>query len=560
KEKREAVYTKPFEAIQSNTSFEVWVPVFKENVFIGLFAGVYSCDKLLKSCLPDEDYGNTRVSLIEANANILASYPKSYNETKGVMYEKYLAPLYNTMGVRVETISVQTFGWTMIILISLIVILVFSFAYSLFKVSIENRLRKEAQNELEKREITLKQQNIEYYLLTEEYKSQNENLIKARTKAEESDRLKSAFLANMSHEIRTPMNGILGFSELLKAPNLSGEEQQRYISIIEKSGIRMLNIINDIIDISKIESGSMNLLITETNVNDIFEYIYTFFKPEMVKKGIQPSIKRNLPVGEAIINTDREKFIAIMTNLVKNAIKYTNTGTIEFGCDRKGSYVEFFVKDTGIGVPEDRQQAIFERFIQADISDTMALQGAGLGLSITKAYVEMLNGKIWMESEEGKGSIFYFTLPCNAEQEEKNVAQKTTADKGTENRVLPEVSGLKILIAEDDETSALFGSISVQKISREIIKTKNGLEAVDICRKHPDIDLILMDIQMPGLNGHDATRQIRQFNSKVVIIAQTAYGLTGDREKAINAGCNDYIAKPINKNELLALIQMYFAK
>jgi hypothetical protein len=240
-------------------------------------------------------------------------------------------------------------------------------------------------------------------------------LILAKEHAEESDKLKSAFLANISHEIRTPMNGILGFSELLKEPGLSGDQQQEYIRIIEICGARMLNIINDIIDISKIESGLMTVNKKDTNINEEIEFIYIFFKPQVEEKGMQFLFKNTLSNKEATIKTDSEKLNSILTNLVKNAIKYSNEGTIEFGYIKKDTIIEFYVKDTGIGIPKDRQLAIFERFIQADIADKMAQQGAGLGLSISKAYVEILGGKIWVESEEGIGSTFYFTLPYNVE-------------------------------------------------------------------------------------------------------------------------------------------------
>ena len=381
-------------------------------------------------------------------------------------------------------------------------------------------------------------------------------LIKAKEKAEESDRLKSAFLANMSHEIRTPMNGILGFSELLKNSKLSGEQKHNYIEIIDKSGRRMLNIINDIVDISKIEAGLMKVDIKESNVNEQIEYIYTFFKPEVEAKGIQFFFKNTSPGKEAIIKTDREKLFAILTNLVKNAIKYSIEGSIEFGYENKGDYLEFYVKDTGIGIPKNRQEAIFERFIQADIMDPMARQGAGLGLSITKAYVEMLGGKIWVESEVGSGSSFYFTLPYNLELKEKNSTIKIKDTKRSENQI----KNLKILIAEDDETSGILLSTFVSEFSNEIIKSKTGREAIEVCLNNPDLDLILMDIQMPDLNGYEATRQIRKFNKDVVIIAQTAFGLAGDREKSLEAGCNDYITKPINKDQLVALIQNSFNK
>ncbi|MHB1148408.1 MAG: PAS domain S-box protein [Lutibacter sp.] len=238
-------------------------------------------------------------------------------------------------------------------------------------------------------------------------------LLVAKERAEESDRLKSAFLANMSHEIRTPMNGILGFASFLQEPGLTGEKQQKYLKVIEKSGARMLNIINDIVNISKIESGLMNVHLEETNINEQMENSYNFFKPEADVKGLQFSIENRLLEKETIIKTDSLKIYAILSSLVKNAIKYTDEGTITYGYVNKGDELEFYVKDTGIGIPKDRQNAIFERFIQADVYDKMAFQGAGLGLSIAKAYVELLGGKIWVESEEGKGSTFYFTISCN---------------------------------------------------------------------------------------------------------------------------------------------------
>jgi len=257
-----------------------------------------------------------------------------------------------------------------------------------------------------------------------ELKSFQEKQVILLKKAKESDRLKSAFLANMSHEIRTPMNGILGFSDLLKTPNLSGKEQQQYINIIEKSGKRMLNILNDIVNVSKIESGLMELNIEETNINEQIDFIYSFFKPEVEEKGIRLVIKKPLIGKEPFIQSDREKIYGILTNLIKNAVKFTKNGTIELGYVLKTinepAELEFYIKDTGIGVPKDRLVAIFDRFIQADISGKMAYQGAGLGLSISKAYVELLGGKIWVESEEGKGSIFYFTLPYLTELKEKN--------------------------------------------------------------------------------------------------------------------------------------------
>lgn len=240
-----------------------------------------------------------------------------------------------------------------------------------------------------------------------------EDLILAKEKAEESDRLKSAFLANMSHEIRTPMNGIMGFTELLKKPKLTGVKKVKYINIIQKSGARMLNIINDIINISKIESGQMEITISETNINEEMEYIYNFFKPELDKKGIHVQLKNKLSNKQVILKTDRDKVYAILINLVKNAIKFTSSGSIWFGYEKKSNYLEFFVSDTGEGIPKKQIEFIFDRFRRGDETYTRNQEGSGLGLSISKAFVEMLGGEIWVESEQGKGSTFYFTLPYN---------------------------------------------------------------------------------------------------------------------------------------------------
>ena len=389
-------------------------------------------------------------------------------------------------------------------------------------------------------------------------KKSEEDLIVALIKAEESDRLKIAFLHNVSHEIRTPMSGILGFTDLLLEPELTGKEQQTYIDIIKKSGDRMLNTVNDLMDISRIESGVVKLAVSEVNVNDQTKDIYAFFKPEAEKKGIQLFFKNTLAEQEAIIKIDRVKIYAILTNLIKNAIKYSDEGTIEFGynlkADSEPAELEFFVKDTGIGIPNDRQQAIFDRFVQADIEDTRAFEGSGLGLSISKAYVEMLGGRIWVESEEDVGSQFYFTIPYNPKPEEKTTAINETPKKKIEDQI----TDLKILIAEDVEEAVMYLKLVVKKFSSEILYAETGTETVEICRNNPDIDLILMDIKMPKMNGYEATRQIREFNKDVVIIAQTAYALYGDREKALEAGCNDYISKPINKGELMKKIGRFY--
>jgi len=386
-----------------------------------------------------------------------------------------------------------------------------------------------------------------------ERKLVDEELIIAKEKAEESDRLKSAFLANMSHEIRTPMNGIIGFANLLKEPGLSGEQQQEFIAFIEKSGARMLNIIQEIIDISKIESGQMQLNLGEINLNAKVEDIYKLLKLDSEKKGIQLFVKTSLIGPEANIITDGEKLYGVITNLVKNAIKYTDEGSVEFGYVKKGDCIEFYVKDTGIGIPKDKQKAIFDRFVQADIEDIQARQGAGLGLAIAKAFVEKLGGDIWLDSIEGKGSTFYFTIQNYRKPEPISITKNNVPNVNEQG-----IAGkLKVLIVDDDETSQYLLLNMIKKYAGEVLLASSGKEAVETCRANADIDFVFMDIRMPNMNGFEATQQIHQFNKDVVIIAQTAFALAGDREKALQIGCNDYISKPIKSDLLLAIIQKH---
>ena len=399
--------------------------------------------------------------------------------------------------------------------------------------------------------------------LTIHRKQTEEELIEALEKATESDRLKSAFLANMSHEIRTPMNGILGFSDLLKEPGLTGSQQQQYIEVIQKSGDRMLNTINDIVDFSKIEAGQMSLTIDSLNVSQKMQFLHTFFKPEAEKKGIQLTTTCAADLQHTLLETDREKLHAILSNLIKNAIKYTSKGSIDFGFVSKKSKSEsiaqtvkepdellFYVKDTGMGIAKERQKAIFERFVQADIEDRQALQGSGLGLSISKAFVEMLGGKIWVESEPEKGSTFYFTIAYKAFKANSKPVLKRNGKS---------VSFMQktVLIVEDVEVSYHLIKMVVEKVGIKTIWAKHGKEAIECCEENPEIDLVLMDISMPVMNGYKATKEILKSNPNLPIIAQTAYAINGDREKSIAAGCIDYVTKPIRKDELLEVVGKY---
>lgn len=377
-----------------------------------------------------------------------------------------------------------------------------------------------------------------------------EELIIALKKAEESDHLKTAFLANMSHEIRTPMNGILGFASLLKKPGLSIDEQQKFIEIIESSGERMLNIINDLINISKIESGQMDVSFSRININEEIEELSAFFKPELDQKGMQFDINYSLKAEEASLYTDKDKLDAILTNLIKNAIKYSNEGIIELGYNLKNGFIEFFVKDSGIGIAKDQIKNIFKRFVQAELGYTRSYEGAGLGLSIAQAYVNMLDGEIWVESKEEVGSQFYFTIPY------KKHSEKHSIQKASDNNLVPQnfMENLCILIVEDEDTADLYLTSLLKRKCKKILHAKTGIEAINLCRENKDIDLILMDIKMPQMDGYEATRIIREFNKDVKIIAQTAYALQGSREMAMEAGCNDYISKPIPPGVLMTAI------
>jgi len=360
-----------------------------------------------------------------------------------------------------------------------------------------------------------------------------------------------------SHEIRTAMNGILGFAQLLKEPEVSGDDMHHFVGIIERSGKRMLAIINDLIDISRIEAGQVDISLSEMNLKEQMEFHYSFFAPEAALKGLELKLIKNQI--EVFTRTDMDKFNAILINLLKNAIKYTQKGSVEFGyhlikCQEMGQEcIEVFVKDTGIGVPTDKQDFIFNRFNQVDLDYTKAIEGAGLGLSIAKAYAELLGGSISLASEEGKGSCFYLKIPYEECCEIKPIPeQEVCADKNMEK-----LSHLHILVVEDDEIAREYLANILDDLCKTVSFAENGQIAVDFVREHDDIDLVLMDIKLPKMDGYEATRAIRLFRPELPIIAQTAYALSGDREKTIEAGCTDYIQKPVQKDSLLRKIKKY---
>jgi CheY-like chemotaxis protein len=381
--------------------------------------------------------------------------------------------------------------------------------------------------------------------MTLQKKSEAE-LIAAKERAEESDRLKSAFLANMSHEIRTPMNSILGFISLMQETGASPSEQLEYFNVVKKGGERLMKTINDIIDISRIDSGQMQLNYSETSVEELNNIALSLFQQEAQAKNLELNFMGMEPAENLLIQSDRNKFFAVLSNLIKNAIKYTKKGTVSFGCTYDEDYLRYYVKDTGIGIPKGRHKDIFERFVQVDGSNTRDFEGSGLGLSLCKAYLEMMGGSIWLESEEGDGSTFFFQIPLKTNTKEDDLKGLDELKTSTYRKRC-----LNILIVEDDPGSYEYLSLILKRANHQVSHTYTGFEAIELCRQRNQYDLILMDVKLPGIDGYETTHRIREFDSDIQIIAVSAFAFTEDHQRALKAGCNDYITKPVNKDILL---------
>jgi signal transduction histidine kinase len=377
------------------------------------------------------------------------------------------------------------------------------------------------------------------------------NLKAAKEKAEESDRLKTAFLHNISHEIRTPLNAIIGFSGFLEQTDLSETDRKKYIDIINQSNTQLLSIINDIFNLSHIEAGQVMLKEEKTDVPVILNNLYNQYLPLAASKGLQ--LKLDISGNEdncCNIISDEGKLIQILSNLLNNALKFTPAGTITLGCSKQDRKIRFYVEDTGIGISEKEIRRIFERFYQVEKSSAENYSGAGLGLSISEAYVRLMGGEIKVESTPGKGSRFWFEVPCIP-------SGPIAVDKVVNTGINSDENKTKtILIAEDDNSNAKLLELYLRKMNARTVVVTNGLEAVDFCRQE-EVDLVLMDIKMPLMDGYSATTEIRKIKPDLNIIAQTAYSTASDKLKAMNSGCTGFISKPINKNELLTLVNKY---
>jgi len=403
--------------------------------------------------------------------------------------------------------------------------------------------------ELQTSEEELRATNEELYATSEALRESNQMLTGAKEKAEEASRLKTAFLHNLSHEVRTPLNAIYGFSQMLNNIDILADESKKFIQIIQDSSKQLVSIISDIITISSIETGQERVTNTNIRLNTLFDELHQTFSTKLNNKPIELRVYKGLTNKNDEIFVDDLKLRQVLFHLLLNAVKFTHNGFIEFGYKLKNSNLEFYVKDSGIGIERKKQDVIFERFTQADENIHAEYGGTGLGLSICKGFLNLMGGTIWVESELGQGSTFYFTLPYNPisgkNDKENDIQTKTNT---------PEMK--TILVAEDDINSFRLLKAVLKDFDFQLLHADNGRKAVEMCQNEDSICLVLMDIKMPELNGVLATKLIKELKPTLPVIAQTAYATLDDIEK--NRDVFDaYITKPLDIEQLKKLIFEY---
>ncbi|MCF6240345.1 MAG: PAS domain S-box protein [Bacteroidales bacterium] len=385
--------------------------------------------------------------------------------------------------------------------------------------------------------------------ITERIRAERQ-LKEAKKRAEESDRLKSAFLANMSHEIRTPMNAIIGFANLLKIPDLDEQNKFEYLNHIIQSGDNLLNLINDIIDVSKIEAEQLKIEKSPVNINELLNQLHSRYEELLTLKQpgeIKLYLEKALP-GEGIsIESDPYRLQQVISNLLNNAIKFTKSGRIDFGYTLENSHVKFFVRDTGLGVPKDKEQFIFTRFGKLEDPEKFNQSGTGLGLSISKSLIQLLGGNMWLNTDYKNGAEFFFTIPLREIKQNKTSDKNSNSPKPDENL---KINGKTILIAEDEVLNYKLLETLVKRTGAEVVWAKDGLQALDIVKDRNDIDLVFMDIKMPKMNGYEATKKIKQIKPNLPVIAQTAFAFADEKKRIIQSGCDRFLKKPLKKQEI----------
>ncbi len=394
----------------------------------------------------------------------------------------------------------------------------------------------------------LQKKSDEYYALYEEHKNQNLSLTKAIVRAEQSDRLKTEFLHNMSHEIRTPLNGILGFSQLLGTPDLAQEKQESFISIIQNSGKQLLRIIDDILEVSRLETKQSEVSQKKVNLNNLIMRLFSKFDLISKEKKIPFYLNKTLTDSECEMLIDDEKLEKILTHLLENAFKFTHGGYVELGYIIDNKLVDFYVRDTGIGIREDKLNVIFERFAQEEEELSRTYGGLGLGLSIAAENAQLMGGKITVHSEKGSGSTFFVELPYRPTSENREKIEKNS-----------NTATHFVLIAEDEEINYLYLEtvLLTNYHNIRVIHVHNGKEALRYIAGENPADLILMDIKMPEMNGYEATKEIKKLRPNCVIVMQTGYSTGDDRLKAHLCGADDFLSKPISSESLTGIIDKY---
>jgi len=421
-----------------------------------------------------------------------------------------------------------------------------------------NEARRSARKEKDRLQQLVNEQTLHLRRQREELQERDRELTKAKEKAEQSDRLKSAFLANMSHEIRTPMNAIVGFAQVLNDPELSSADRDHFIQIIQHRADDLLNIINASLDISRIESGTITPVWQEVKLDDLHREMYQLFRDKLKKAGkTEIALEYDMPRTDdsQLVVTDPYILRQVLANLLDNAVKYTARGKIVFGCQVQEKGLSCFVSDTGIGISRQNQEVIFDHFRQADIPEAQSYGGTGLGLTICRGMLNQLGGEIKVESEPNKGSTFRFTIPLPGDGQGKPKILNATTGKET---ATPSAwMGKSILVVEDDHYSREYLETVIRGKGARVLSVTCGRELKQLSEKLADFDLILLDIRLPDASGWDLITDIRQAGYDRPVIAQTAYAMVSDQQKSRELGFNDYLPKPVNKQALSSVLDRW---